>query len=79
MTNSRKHMFVVLTRDQWRELRVTEHKTFVRAAFYLGLPYTYIQTRVSAGSYFEDRANAIESALELGMNDDDKVVIMVPK
>lgn len=72
-------MQVLLTRHQWRELKMPEYSLFVRSAFYLGLPYLYIQTRVASPSFDEDRLSVIESAEELGMTDKDKVLLMIKK
>jgi hypothetical protein len=72
-------MSVLLTRDQWDELRVADYEEFVTAAFYLGLPYTYIQTRVRDVAYQDDRTEVIESAKELGLCPADRVLLIVKK
>lgn len=72
MTNQ-KQLRVLLTHLQWSELRVDDHKEFVRAAFYLGLPYEYIFTRVSSKGFAEERESVVESAKELGFCENDNV------
>lgn len=71
-----KHMKVFLTTAQWQELKVDEFFLFVRSAFYLSLPYTYIAHRVRFHSFEKERAIVIESASELGLTDHDTVVVI---
>lgn len=71
-----KHLKVFLTTAQWQELKVDEFPLFVRSAFYLSLPYTYIAHRVRFHSFEKERATVIESAQEFGMTDLDTVVCM---
>lgn len=71
-----KHMKVYLTAAQWTELKMDEMELFVRSAFYLSLPYTYIAHRVRFHSFEKERATVIESAKELGLTDLDTVVVI---
>lgn len=71
-----RHMKVYLTAAQWTELRANTHFEFVRSAFYLALPYTYIAHRVKYNSFLKERNQVIESAQELGMAPEDTVVVM---
>lgn len=69
-------MRIGLTPAQWTELNVSEQKLFVRSAFYLGLPYTYIQNRCKCKAHEAERDETIESAHEMGMREDDRVFIL---
>lgn len=71
-----RHMKVYLTASQWNELRVDTHFEFVRSAFYLALPYTYIAHRVKYNSFLTERNQVIESAQELGITPEDTVIAM---
>lgn len=71
-----KHMIVYLTASQWKELKVDKNLEFVRAAFYLALPYTYIAHRVRFVSFEADRNSVIESAHDLGITPEDKIVLL---
>lgn len=70
---------VILTKEQWLQLNVAKHREFVRAAFYLGLPYEFIRLKANDPGYDEERCNTIETALEMGMSDDDEVYIVTGK
>lgn len=72
-------MTIGLTPEQWEELCVSKHRTFVRAAFYLGLPYNFIQNRCKYDAHEGERKETIDTALELGMNDKDQVFILQRK
>lgn len=72
-----KNMRVYLTSKQWNELCVDEHPEFVRCAFYMALPVTYIAHRVKFQTFETDRKSVIESAHELGITDED-VVVLIP-
>lgn len=71
-----RHMKVYLTYAQWNELCMDTHHEFVRSAFYLALPYTFIAHRVKYNSFATERNRVIESAQELGMTPDDTVVLL---
>lgn len=72
----KRSMKVYLTTAQWQELRMDEFHVFVRSAFYLSLSYTYIAHRVRFNSFEKERATVIESAQELGLSDQDIVVLV---
>lgn len=72
-------MKIGLSPDQWTELNVSEQRLFVRAAFFLGMPYNYIQNRCRYEAHEYERHELIESALELGMREDDNVFILQRK
>jgi len=67
-------MRVVLSLQQWAELNTDNEELFVRAAFYLSFSYMYIQTRCRADVFYKERQSVIETALEMGMLDEDVVV-----
>lgn len=76
MKPTKGSMTVGLTPAQWEELCVSKQRLFVRAAFYLGMPYNFIQNRCKYDAHEEERNETIETAIELGMNDKDQVFIL---
>lgn len=69
-----RSMKVYLTSAQWADLQVDSHHEFVRSAFYLSLPYTYIAHRVKHSVFDRERKQVIESAQELGITEADVLV-----
>lgn len=67
-------MRVILSPSQWKELRVEQEPEFVRAAFYLGYSMLYIINNVGYVSSLEEREDIIQTAKELGMNDEDVLI-----
>lgn len=76
MKPTKGSMTIGLTPIQWEELCVDKQREFVRAAFYLGLSYNFIQNRCKYNAHEEERKETIETALELGMDDKDQVFIL---
>lgn len=73
-----RKMKVYLTDKQWTDLRVDQYPQFVRSAFYLSLPYTYIALNVRSVMAEAERAEVVQLATEMGITGDDVVLKYTP-
>lgn len=69
-------MEIKLTRHQWCVLNVSDNYEFVRSAFFLGYGSTTIKTMLSDPRYKHQIDLTIQTAIHLGMHDEDRVVMI---
>lgn len=67
-------MRIVLTPFQWKQLNADTQMEFLRAAFFLGMNYMYIQNRCVHECHEEERRAVIATANELGLSATDVIV-----
>lgn len=67
-------MYVTLNPQQWRTLDVDSNYDFVRAAFYLGMGLLEIEAKIKDPRHRGEYLSAFETAVQLGLSDNDVVV-----